>query len=132
MSQENVEIVQQVYEAFARRDFAAVLGLCSADFELDITAHPIPDFPNVGTGGEHLMRFFATYLEGFSDYTVVVTEIIDAGDKVMAECHDTARLGPGVVERDFAHVWTLDAGRIVRLEAFKTADEALEAAGLRE
>jgi ketosteroid isomerase-like protein len=132
MSQENVEIVQQVYEAFARRDFAAVLGLCSADFELDITAHPIPDFPNVGTGGEHLMRFFATYLEGFSEYTLEVNQIIDAGDKVMAECHDTARLGPGVVERDLAHVWTLEAGRIVRLEAFKAGGGALEAGGLSE
>jgi ketosteroid isomerase-like protein len=75
MSQENVEIVQQVYEAFARRDFAAVLGLCSGDFELDITAHPM---------------------------------------------------------RDLAHVWTLDAGRIVRLEAFQAAGEALKAAGLSE
>jgi ketosteroid isomerase-like protein len=45
MSQENVEIVRRAYEAFDRRDFEAVLGLGSPDFELDISAHPIPDFP---------------------------------------------------------------------------------------
>jgi uncharacterized protein len=132
MSQENVEVVRRVYEAFDRRDFEAVLGLHSSDFELDISAHPVADFPNVGTGAEHLMGFFATYLAGFSDYTVEVTQIIDADDKVVASCHDTARLGSGLVERDFAHVWTVTAGRVVRLQAFKTTEDALEAARLSE
>jgi|SRR6476646_7976573 ketosteroid isomerase-like protein len=132
MSQENVEIVRRAYEAFDRRDFETVLGLGSPDFELDISAHPIPDFPNVGTGTEHMAGFFATYLAGFSDYTMDVTEVIDGEDKVVALCHDTARLGPGVVERDFAHLWTVSAGSLVRLQVFKTADEALEATGLKE
>ena len=132
MSQENVEIVRRVYEAFDRRDFETVLGLGSPDFELDISAHPIPDFPNVGIGTEHMAGFFATYLAGFSDYTLEVTEIMDAEDKVVVACHDTARLGPGLVERDFVHVWTVTAERLVRLQVFKTSEEALEAAGLRE
>jgi ketosteroid isomerase-like protein len=132
MSQENIEIVRRAYEAFDRRDFETVLGLGSPDFELDISAHPIPDFPNVGTGTEHMAGFFATYLAGFSDYTMEPTEIIDGGDKVVAACHDTARLGPGAVERDFTHVWTVTAGKLVRLQVFKTIEEALKAAGLLE
>ena len=132
MSQENVELVSRAYEAFDRRDFETVVGLVSPDFVLDISAHPIPDFPNVGTGTEHMMAFFETYLAGFSDYAMEPTKVIDENDKVVAACHDTARLGPGVVERDFAHVWTITAGKLVRLQAFKTTEEALQAAGLQE
>ena len=53
--------------------------------------------------------FFATYLAGLSDYTLEVTEIMDTEDKVVVACHDTARLAPGLVERDFVHVWTVTA-----------------------
>ncbi len=132
MSQENVELVRQAYEAFDRRDFETIVGLGSDDFELDISAHPIPDFPNVGTGAEHQRQFFATYLEGFSDYAVEITRIIEAGDRVLVACHDTARLGPGIVERDFTHVWTIAGGKLTRLQVFRTTEEALETTRLRE
>jgi ketosteroid isomerase-like protein len=132
MPQENVAVVQRVYEALERRDMDAVFGVTGDDFEFDISRHPIPDFPNVGRGVEHLRRFFGTYLSGFSDYRVEVINVIEAEDKVVAALHDTASLGTGVVERDFAHVWTFRDGAPVRLQAFKTTEEALEAAGLSE
>ena len=50
MSQENVEVVRQAYAAFDRLDMDSLLALVSDDFELDISGHPIPDFPNVGVG----------------------------------------------------------------------------------
>ena len=53
-----------------------------------------------------MKRFFGTYLSGFTGYKVKVTDVTEAGDKVMAALHDTASLGTAVVERDFAHVWT--------------------------
>ena len=77
------------------------------------------------------MAFFATYLAGFSDYTMEANEVIDGGDKVVQRA-TTPRDGPGVVERDFTHVWTVTAGKLVRLQVFKTTEEALEAAGLSE
>jgi hypothetical protein len=58
----------------------------------------------------------------------IVRRAYEAFDRA---CHDTARLGTGVVERDFAHVWTVTAASLVRLQVFKTTEEALEAAGLQ-
>nr|MBA2763288.1 hypothetical protein [Thermoleophilaceae bacterium] len=40
MSQENVEIVRQVYEAVARGDSAGVLALYDEEVELDATRLP--------------------------------------------------------------------------------------------
>ena len=130
MSEEKVVLVRRVYEALECRDMDAVLSFIGDDFEFDISRHSIPDFPDVGSGVEHLSRFFGTYLSGFSDYRVEVINVIEAEDKVVAALHDTATLGTGVVNRDFAHVWTFRDGVPVRLQAFKTTEEALEAAGL--
>jgi ketosteroid isomerase-like protein len=132
MSQENVALVRRIYEAWERRDMDAVLSFIGDDFEFDISRHPIPDFPNVGRGVEHMSRFFGTYVSGFSDYRVEVINVIEAEDMVVAALHDTASLGRGVVERDFAHVWTFRDGAPMRLQAFTTTEEALQAAGLSE
>jgi ketosteroid isomerase-like protein len=133
MSQENVDVILRAYAAFDRRDMDSVLALISDDFELDISAHPIPDFPNVGAGRDHLMRFFSTYLAGFSDYKLSVAELAQpSDDRVLALLHDTARLGDATVERDLAHIWTLDGGTATRLKAFDSHEAALEAAGLSE
>ena len=132
MSQENLEIVRTAYEAFGRRDTEAMLDLISDDFALDLSKHPIPDFPNVGTGPEHLTRFLATYIAGFSDYTLEATRLLEARSQVVAACHDTAHLGPALVRRDLAHVWTISEGKIARVQVFPTIGEALQAAGMRE
>ena len=132
MSEENVEVVRRVYDAFDRRDLETIAEIISDDFELDISAHPIPDFPNTGVGRDHMFRFFATYLSGFSEYELTVTELLQADDVVVALVHDKAKLGDATVERDLAHIWTIDGGRVVRFQAFTTHEAALEAAGLRE
>ena len=127
-----MEIVRRGYNAFDRRDLETLGEIISDDFELDISAHPIPDFPNTGVGRDHLFRFFATYLSGFSEYEITVTELLQADDVVVALLHDKAKLGDATVERDLAHIWTIDGGRVVRFQAFTTHEAALEAAGLSE
>jgi hypothetical protein len=74
-----------------------------------------------------------TYLAGFSDYKLKVAELVETSDdRVLALLHDTARLGDATVERDVAHIWTLDGGIPIRLQAFDSHEAALEAAGLSE
>jgi ketosteroid isomerase-like protein len=132
MSRENVKLVRRAYDAFERLDVDAVVGLVTDDFEFDISAHPVPDFPNRGRGADHMRRFFGTYLSGFTAYQVEVTEMVEREDTVVAALHDTASLGTAVVERDFAHVWTFRDGVPMRLQAFTTMKEAFEATEPRE
>ena len=60
-----MEIVRRGYDAFDRRDLEAL----GDDIVLTpswTSQHPIPDFPIYRGGQNHLFRFFATYLSGFS------------------------------------------------------------------
>ena len=132
MSEKNVEIVRRGYDAFDRRDLETLAEMISDDFELDISAHPIPDFPNIGVGKDHLFRFFATYLAGFSGYEMTVNELLQSDERVVALLHDKATLGDATVEREIAQIWTIEGDSVVRFQAFTTHDAALEAAGLSE
>ena len=134
MSRENVEIVERGYAAFGRRDVPAMIELLGEDFELDISGHPVPDFPDHGVGTKHFVDFLATYLAGFDDYTLQIVRVEEAGDEIVALLHDSARIrgSEAVVERDLAHVWTVRAGKLRRLRAYNAHAHALEAVGVRE
>ena len=70
----------------------------------------------------------------FAEYAHNPHDLIDAGDKVLGFVTFRARGHQGGVEIrvDEQHVWTLEGGKIVRLEWFHDRREALEAAGLSE
>ena len=104
------------------------------DIEWDISAHPLPDWPNRGKGREELLRHFAVYLTGWQGYESEVRELIDAGDDVVVVLHETARIGGSdvILDRDLVQVWTARDGRAVRLRVFPTAADARRAAGMSE
>lgn len=71
-----------------------------------------------------------------SGYDVLPVELIDAGDQVVAVAQVTG-VGPAsqiaMEDRDqFAFLFTIKEGRVVREQAFRNRQEALEAAGLSE
>ena len=71
-----------------------------------------------------------------SGYDVVPVELIDSGDQVVAVAQVTG-VGPvsqiAMENRDqFAFLFTIKNGRVVREQAFRNRNEALEAAGLKE
>jgi hypothetical protein len=69
-----------------------------------------------------------------SGYDVEPVELIDSGDQVVAVAQVT---GVGPVSQiamdgdQFAFLFTIKNGRVVREQAFRNKDEAFEAAGLR-
>jgi ketosteroid isomerase-like protein len=134
MSRENVEIVERGYAAFERQDVPAIVELLSDDFELDLSGHPIPDFPDYSVGAEPVLDLLATYLSGFDHYTLRAVRVIEAGDEIVVLLHDSARIhgSETVVERDLAHVWTVRAAKLRRLRAYNAHKDALEAVGLSE
>jgi ketosteroid isomerase-like protein len=132
MSQENVEIVRDGYEAFARGDVDAVLRGLDPAIEVD----PPPEFPGEGSYHGHagFLAYAQAWLETWEEYRLVPEDLIDAGDRVIAVNRAIGRgKGSGIeVETQMAHVWTLREGKAVRLEIFRMSAEALEGAGLSE
>ncbi len=133
MSQENVEIVRQGYEAYERGDLTGMLA--AADPEL-ITHRAAPQ-PDAGSwhGREGFLQGFASWIEDFDEFTLAVEELIDANDtQVIARLHQRA-VGSesGVpIEADFWFVHTLRGQKVTRLDIYAREEQALKAAGLAE
>jgi ketosteroid isomerase-like protein len=131
MSRENVEVVARSLELWFRGEFDAWLETIDPDIGWDISAHPLPDVPNHGSGRDAFVSdMLGTYVSGWNDYSAEPTEFVEIGDQVIVVLHETATMrDTGVpLDRDLIQVWTLRDGRGIFLRVFKTKAEALEAA----
>ena len=131
MSQENVEVVRRTMDAYNTRDLRAYFDMVSESvrFRSRFSA-----MDRVYRGHDDLRRYFAELDEVWSRYEMRVLRLVPAGRQVAALCHLYAvgRESDLQVEENSAIVFTLEAGKIVRIDSYPTHAEALEAAGLRE
>jgi ketosteroid isomerase-like protein len=131
MSQENVDLVRQVHEGWARGDFAIGADRVTQDFEW----HQFPEAVEPGTRrGEEVGGALRKIFDVYENVRVEATRFIDAGDKVVVigRTRATAR-GSGLqLDNPVALVWTLREGKLARTEFFTDRRDALEAVGLSE
>ena len=133
MSQENVEIVRGLYAEIwgggGPPDLAS-----RVDGQVEVI--PFPDFPEqtVLFGLAGFERWTKRWSGMFADYDLQPERFWEEGDLVVAALHERATgARSGVpVDQHYAHVWTLRQGLVVRVQVFRSRDEALEAAGLSE
>jgi len=132
MSEGNVEVVRRSFEHWRAGRIAEWIDTLDPDLDWDISAHPLPDFPNRGRGREALVEHIAAYAAGWNDYEAHAGELIDGGNEVVLIMHERARVRESdtVLDRDLPTVWTVRDGRSVRFRVFKTRDQALRAVGL--
>ena len=134
MSQENVETVRKLYGFFARRDVAAAFP-DYADPSLELRVPPIyPDTPGVFRGLEGVESWIAIVDEVWAEWRFEPERYLDAGSTVVVLARLVAEGDTSGIhlERQVAHVWTLDNKRATRIEVYLDPAEALEAAGLQE
>lgn len=133
VSGENVEIVRRCYELWDERDWTAVIELLHPDFELDLSRNIFN--PDIYHGRTGLERYVSGVEEIWDDLHVVPTELIDAGDNVVAAVTVRGKgKGSGVkVEMPAFNIWTLADSKVVRVVGgYLDRSEALAAAGLSE
>src|SRR3954470_2356436 len=133
MPSENVKLVRAMFDAFQRGDEEALVACAHEDVELkpsgDVTA------TTAESGIHAFVRFWRDWPSSWEDYVVEVREVHDAGDQVVVVLYERGR-GPGsgiVVDDVFAHVWTVQDGKMSRVEVYSDPRDALAAAarGLR-
>jgi ketosteroid isomerase-like protein len=137
MSQENVEIVRQVFDAVARRDAKGVLALYDPNVELDQSHTEFAELVGdaIYRGHDGLRSFDREWREAFEDIETRCEELIDVGEQVVSVARYYVRgrtSGIEVPGHPHAGVWTIRNGKVVRVVWFNTRGEALEAAGLSE
>ena len=133
MSQENVEVVQAMWAAYARGDFQVSLGVYIADTVWDDTRYR-PDGA-VHVGREALVDVVRTWRGVWEHYDSEAEQVLDAGgDRVAVVVRETGQGKGGGIEMTnrWGLVVTVHDGKIVHTMVYPTPEEALEAAGLRE
>ena len=114
MSQENVDVVRSVYEAFGSGDMGTVTRLLA-----DTEWHEAEGMPYGGTytGADAILsNVFGPVLEDVENFSVAPDELLDAGDKVVSLGRYAGQGANGPVDMKFAHVWTVRDGAIVRMD----------------
>jgi ketosteroid isomerase-like protein len=133
MSQENVELVRQAYEAVNARGFDGTRHLRHPEIEL----YDPPEFPDAGRHlGEAAFRErVESYMEVGWDGQFRILECLDAGSDVVIIWQMKGRSAHGggaPLDLILAHVCLFEDGKLRRIRQYLTRGEALEVAGLSE
>ena len=132
MSQENVELVRNIHDAWARGESPASLGLLHPDIEWVNPEGALE--PGTRRGLDSFDGAFAAMSEAFEWIRIEPREFLDAGDQVVVLATFIARGRGSGAERqnEDGYLWTMREGRAVQFRWFNNPDKALEAAGLKE
>jgi|SRR5215212_107869 len=134
MSQENVKLVQRAFEALNRRDIEGFLEATHPDVVQDWSRAVGPQ-RGIYQGRDEVVGFLRSWWDAFDESIIVVDELIDAGDQVVAAFHgrQRGRTSGAIVEgRGSVLIWNLRDRKVVSTTLYQQRDEALEAVGLSE
>ena len=132
MSQENVEIARQAFDALNRDDLPAVLELAAPDFVFDFSRSRSFD------GGEYGREEMPVLQQSFGgvweSMRWEVEEFIEASGDRLVTVQTAYMRGRDdiVVPTRGAWLWMFRNGRVARITFFQEPREALEAAGLSD
>jgi ketosteroid isomerase-like protein len=124
MSEENVEVVRRIYEAWADGRSAAPL------IEKNMEYVNPPDA--VEPGIKHGRRYLGAIRDVYPELRVEPERFIDAGDDVVVIATIRGRGRGSGLETQWrqGYIWTIRGGKATRFKWFSDPDHALKAAGL--
>lgn len=137
MSEENVELVRGLLDAFARRDHEYAFEFYDPDIEWDATrmSELIPDIAGLYRGHEGVRTYWRRWLSSWRDLEFEVEEVIDGGDEIVALIRNQRQWGRhSGIETEvhpFALVFTIQNGKVTRWRNFPDQESGLNAAGFK-
>ncbi len=121
MSQQNVSLVQSLYEVFGRGDIPAILGAMDPDIVWDI-----PQAPDYPLGGIHrgpqgiANEFFGIIPMYYQEFAAILQDVVDDGDRVitLGEYRGKGKANGTVFQVPFVHVYGFRDGRWIRFQEY--------------
>ena len=133
MSQQNVQVVLELYEAFGRGDVPTALGQMDQSIEWNEAENFIYADRNPYVGPQAVLEgVFMRLGAEWEGFTVTPEEWLDAGTHVVVLGTYTGRhRGAGKeVRAQFAHVWGVRGDRVVRFQQYTDTKQFAEAAAV--
>src|SRR5688572_23449441 len=136
MSEENVEIVRRVLDAWNRQDLGELLGL--SDPEVEYVNSPTAVEPGTRRGLDEIAVVWRTQWEILLDGRVEIDQIYDRGEEIVVLGSLSRRMpeGDARIEDRYLVSWTIRDAKVLRTEVLgfgrAEVEKAFEAAGLTE
>jgi uncharacterized protein len=133
MSLQNVELVRRGLEAFNSGDIDRILSFTGPDFEIEVPPGLSAE-PDTYRGHAGVRRYFQSFEEAMDEVHFQAERFWDAAEAVVVDALVTARGKQTaiLVEQRAAQLWTIRGGSVIRIRAYASLSEALEAVGLKE
>ena len=128
MSQENVKVVREAWDAYSGGDYDRIAGF----HDPHIVVVTLED--GAVYGNNAVLANCERWDEAWEGAETSLEEVLGHGDRVFvaARFHARGRASGVEVETRLYEVYTVRDGKVLRIDEYATRDEALEAAGLRE
>ena len=128
MSQENVKVVREAWDAYSGGDYDRI----AAFHDPHIVVVTLEDGALYGNNA--VLANYERWNEAWKGAETTLEEVIGLGDRVFvaARFHARGRASGVEVETRLYEVYTVRDSKVLRIDEYATRDEALEAAGLRE
>jgi ketosteroid isomerase-like protein len=133
MSGANLELVEQLVDAFNQRNLAAMKPLLDPGIEWK-PGGPAAVERDIYRGREQVSNGFVATWEAWDLFHLEPSEVRDLGDSIVWLGRSRMRGGASHVElnQKFAVHFLVRDGKVVRMEGFLDWQNALEAAGLSD
>jgi ketosteroid isomerase-like protein len=134
MSQENLEVVRGMLQAFADGGLDAMAEFWNPDIDWRAAEGAIDDVGEMH-GPVAVRRYIQDWIDTFDDFSVVLEELRSVGDdRVLSILHAKGRANLSGLETDlrYAVVSTVRDGKVVRAREYLRVEDALRAVGLAE
>jgi ketosteroid isomerase-like protein len=121
MSEENVQVVRKIYDAFAKGDVFAVLGQLDSSIEWREADNFIYADGNPYIGPKAVLEgVFMRLGAQWENFAAVPGEILDAGERVvvLGIYTGTYKKTGKAVSAQMVHVWTLQGNKAVKFQQY--------------
>lgn len=119
--QSNRELVQSIYDAFAKGDAASVLGAMHPDVDWkEAESSPYAD-QNPYVGPSRVAEgVFGRLMADFKGFTVTPLKLVAEGDTVVAlgRYTGTHKASSKPLDAQFAHAWTIREGKVTSFQQY--------------
>jgi ketosteroid isomerase-like protein len=129
VSEENVELVRQGFEAMRGGDVEELLPLIHPEFE--VTTPPgLAAEPDTYRGPEGIRRYFDSFYEVMDRVSFEAEDFIAVGERIVVPVTLRARGRTTGIEtaQRVVQIWDVKDGKAFRVEVYATVEEAMAAA----
>jgi ketosteroid isomerase-like protein len=124
VTQAPIQVVEALYAAINEHDFEAGFALLADDFEWLEPEQSL--LGGAHHGADEIRAALEAQLEVFEEFTIEPEEFHERNGRVAVPVRQRARGGSSGVEVEIriGHLWTVEDGKVVRLEVFAARDDA--------